>query len=205
MDTLTSETFDSSGLTIFQPSRGHRYGRESIALAAFADGCEGRRVCELGSGVGVVALQIAAMQKPSSVTAVEIQESLHAVALKNVRVNSLEGMVKCVNDDVRRFAPAHAAAFEVVVANPPFFGAAEGRLSPDAVRATARHELNGTLADFIQAARTLLVAGGRFFLVFDKRRLDELSNAACECGFLGERLEVAEENVYLLAAFNLRT
>lgn len=204
MPTLTNERFESSGLTIFQPAHGHRYGRESLALAAFVKNCEERRFCELGSGAGVIALQVAALQQPSSVTAVEIQPSLHAIALENVRTNGLEGIVKCVNEDIRRFAQTHAGSFDVVVANPPFFPASDGRLSPDTQRATARHELNGTIADFVKAARELLVDGGRLSVVFDKRRKEELLSAARACGFSPMRLEEPSGEAYVLGEYAAR-
>jgi tRNA1Val (adenine37-N6)-methyltransferase len=201
MDALTSERFASSGLTLSQPAHGHRYGRESLALASFVNGCEGLKVCELGSGVGVVALQIAARERPAHVTAVELQSSLHAIALKNVEANGLHHVVTCVNDDIRAFAREYDGAFDIVVANPPFFTANKGRLSPDPQRAGARHELNGSIADFIQAARTLLRDDGRLFIVFDKRRKEELENAARACDFEIARIEEPHGETYVLREY----
>ena len=175
---LTSESFDSCGLTISQPRRGHRYGPESLALASFAHVREGDRVADLCSGCGIVALLLAARGTPARVVAVEIQEGLHQVALHNVRENGYGELVECVREDYRRFAERLPGAFDLVVANPPFFPKEGMRLPPDPQRSAARHELHGTIAELFAAARRLLVPGGRLAIVIDSRRQAEMERVA---------------------------
>ncbi len=195
---LTSEHFASVGLTIWQPARGHRYGDESLALAEFVRIDRGLRICELGSGVGVVSLVIAARYRPVHVMAVEIQRPLHDIALRNVSENGLGDVVTCVNGDMRQFAKGRQGSFDVVVSNPPFYARGEGRLSPDSQRAQARHELNGTIEDFVQCAHALLKEGGLFFVVFDKKRNKELDAAISANGFRVVRSEKSEGSAYFL-------
>lgn len=201
MKDLTSEKFESTGITVYQPARGHRYGEESIALAEFANVSRGDSVCELGSGVAVTALQIAAKYKPRSVVAVEIQQALHDVARLNVIENGFSNTVECVCEDMREFAKVRTGSFDVVVSNPPFFTSGEGRLPPCPVRASARHELNGTITDFVRTAHELLKDCGRFYVVFDKRRKAELMDAALKKGFENARNDVTKGTSYLLAEF----
>jgi len=202
MKDLTSEKFESTGITVHQPARGHRYGEESTALADFARVEAGERVCELGSGVAVTSLQIAARYRPRSVVAVEIQIELHDIARLNVIENGLAGTVECVNEDIREFAKSRAGAFDVVLSNPPFFTSGEGRLPPSPVRAAARHELNGTIADFVACAHTLLKAGGRFYVVFDKKRKQELVGALPDTGLRVLRTEEPEGTAYILIEYS---
>ncbi len=198
---LTSEKFDSTALTIYQPETGHRYGEESLALASFANVKTGQRVVELGSGVGVISLLIAANKHPSSIDAIELQPSLHEIAMKNVSENGYEHIVRCINEDFRAFAKANQNEFDVVISNPPFFTASHGRLSPDPQRAAARHELNGTIEDLVFAAYKLLVPSGKFFVVFDSRRKDELNEAANKVGFKKMRLENTNGAAFVLLEF----
>jgi tRNA1Val (adenine37-N6)-methyltransferase len=65
--------------------------------------------------------------------------------------------------DVSRLLPEKA--FDLVVSNPPFYPINTGRLSPNAGRAVARHELNGTFLDFARGARHLLKDTGRFVII----------------------------------------
>lgn len=179
---LTSEYFESVGLTISQPKVGYRYGAESLALANFCRAGRGQRVAELGSGVGVISLMVAARDAPAQVVAVEIQESLHRIALLNVERNNLGDVVRCANDDYRRFARANRATFDMVLANPPFYPAGGGRVSADPQRAAARHELNGTLQDLISSAHLMLRPKGRLVLVFLQKRYEEFVEATTSHG-----------------------
>jgi len=199
---LTSEYFESADIMVWQPERGHRYGQESLALVEFAKITAGQRVAELGSGTGLISLLIAAKTKPREVVAVEIQPEFHEIALRNVKENGYDAVVRCVNEDFRKFADTNRRAFDCVVSNPPFFCADEGRLSPDPVRAAARHELNGTIEELAQSAHALLQPGGSFFVVFDARRVEELKDAANRTGFNSIKVENMTPSAFILAEFH---
>jgi tRNA1Val (adenine37-N6)-methyltransferase len=198
---LTSEHFDSAGIAVLQPARGHRYGAESLALADFVRTLPGARVAELGSGVGLISLLIAARLAPREVVAVEIQPALHEIARRNVRENGYGAAVRCVNEDYRKFADGNEGEFECVVSNPPFYRSGDGRIPPDPVRAAARHEINGTVEELAASAHALLSRGGHFFVVFDARREEELRLAASAAGFGEIRIERPEGAAYVLAEF----
>lgn len=184
----TSEYFESLGLVISQPARGYRYGAPAIALAEFSRARAGWRVAELGGGCGVVATIIASRDRPASVVAVEIQRGLHDVAVCNALENGLGEILRCVNDDYRRFAPSHRRSFDLVVANPPFYAPGCGRLPMDSQRAAAHHELNGTLGELVSSASLMLVPGGRFSVVLPDERRFELTTAAAEEGLVPRRV-----------------
>jgi len=195
---LTSEHFKSTNLTICQPAKGHRYGEESLALADFCNVREGDNVVEFGSGVGVIVLQVAARRNPAGIVAVEIQKELHEIACANVEKNNLAAVVKCVNDDYRLFAEKNPSSFDLVISNPPFYAAGEGRLSGDPQRAVARHELCGTLVDLLSSAAKALKSSGRLAMVFPVERRGELMNAASQIGFEEIRHRDDSEAIFLV-------
>lgn len=186
-DGLTCEKFDSLGLVVFQPQRGHRYGKESLALGEFCRANEGEHVVELGSGSGVISLLVAARDKPEKVVGVEIQGEFCAISRFNVSKNCNLGFVEFVNQDWRIFSIEHKGEFDLVFSNPPFFAARSGRISPDSMRAAARHELNGTVFELAASAKRLLKSDGRFVVAFPKDRTEELMRAANNCRFILSR------------------
>ena len=179
----SSEYFESTGITIIQPLHGHRYGEESIALADFCRVKGSDLVAELGSGCGIISLMIAARDRPKKILAIEIQQSIHEIAVKNVEANNLGKIVSPINGDYRELAAKYEAKFDVVLSNPPFFRIQAGRLSSNAERAQARHELNGTVEDLLVAAKRLLAPNGRFLLVFSENRREGLMKFANLNGF----------------------
>lgn len=196
---LTSEYFESVGITVSQLKDGHRYGEESIELADFC--CVGGDVVELGSGCGIISLIIAARDHPASIVAIEIQKTLHKIALKNVEQNNLSKIVTCVNDDFRTYAREHPSSADVVISNPPFYAINSGRMSRNSLRASARHEVNGTIDGLMASAHLLLRPNGKLFLVFLKLRKDELLNSAEKMGFKISRMSEMNAKPYFLVEF----
>lgn len=170
---LTSEYFESLDITISQPKQGFRYGGDTLGLADFCRVEKGSLVAEFGSGCGVISLIIAKRDGPAKVAAVEIQKLPHDIAVMNCEKNSLGGIVECINKDYRKFARENASSFDVVVSNPPFLPSGKGRKSPDEVRAIARIETAGTIAELVASARVVLKPHGKLVLVFPKLRYEE--------------------------------
>jgi tRNA1Val (adenine37-N6)-methyltransferase len=69
-----------------------------------------------------------------------------------------------------------------VVANPPYRKVGTGRISPDPVRAAARHELHGDVNDFARAGAALLRDGGAFTWIYLAERIDDLTAAVETAG-----------------------
>lgn len=136
------------------------------------------RACDLGTGVGVIALGLARADERVQVTAVELQPRLAELARKNAAENQLAGRVRVVEVDLADPAAAKnalpGASFDLVASNPPYRPLGEGPANPDDEAAVARHELRLTLADLTREIRRLLVPGGRAAIVYPADRLTAL-------------------------------
>ncbi|MBT3180927.1 MAG: methyltransferase [Deltaproteobacteria bacterium] len=200
---LTSEYFQSTDLTIYQPKKGHRYGVESFALADFCRIEEEDSVVEFCSGVAVISLVVAAKFKPKRVVAIEIQSELYEISLKNVLENSMSKTVEVVCDDYRKYAASNVKSYDCLVVNPPFYAVGSGRMSADPQRAKARHELNGDLEDLLISSGAVLREGGRLNIVFPKNRRDELFGLSFKYSFQINR-ENNDNDDIVLAEFELK-
>jgi tRNA1(Val) A37 N6-methylase TrmN6 len=175
-------------LVLRQPRRGHRVGHDAILLAAATDAQAGEHAVDLGAGVGAAGLALARRVDGLTVTLVEIDPGLAALARENAERNGLAGRVNTVNLDVAAPARAFAACGLApgsaghVLMNPPFN--APQNPSPDPGRRLARTASRDMLALWVSAATRLLRAGGALTLIW---RADGLRNvlAAVESGFGG--------------------
>ncbi|MDD3580963.1 MAG: tRNA1(Val) (adenine(37)-N6)-methyltransferase [Desulfobacca sp.] len=158
-----------------QQKRGYRFSIDAVLLGALSALRAGERLIDLGTGCGIVVLWLACRFPDCSLTGVELQPALARLAEQNVRLNGLADRVQIVQGDMR-CVPQHfpAAAFEVVVSNPPYRPLKAGRLNPDTEKAIARHELAGSLSTVAQAADYLLPHGGRLYLIYPAWRLVSL-------------------------------
>src|SRR5215469_3408404 len=80
-------------LRLLQPRSGHRFGHDAILLAAAVCARAGERAVELGSGVGAAGLALAARIPGLSVSLVEVDPALTALATENARRNGLADRV----------------------------------------------------------------------------------------------------------------
>ena len=159
-------------LWLKQPKRGHRVGHDAILLAAACPAGAGDEVVDLGAGVGAAGLALAARVAGTTVTLVEIDAGLAALAAENAQRNGLATRVRTVVLDVaapaRAFAAAglDAEAFARVLMNPPFNDSERHRVSPDARRRLAHAAPRATLVTWIKTAARLLRPRGTLSLVW---------------------------------------
>jgi tRNA1Val (adenine37-N6)-methyltransferase len=136
------------------------------------------RACDLGTGVGVIALGLAHLDERAQVTAVELQPRLASLARRNAGENGLADRVRVVEVDLADEAAARAAlpgaSFELVASNPPYRPLGEGPANPVGEEAIARHEVRLTVGALAREARRLLVPGGRAAIVYPAERLPSL-------------------------------
>lgn len=184
---LTLDELVRGRIRVYQPRAGYRVNVDSLLLAWFCGPPPYRRVVDLCAGTGVIGLALASRDPASRVTLAELQPQSAALARRNVEVNGLAGRVDVVEvdlSDVRASREAlPGAAFDRVVASPPYFTLASGPPVPDEREAIARHEIRLTLGGLCKAARRVLAPSGKAAIVFPSERLAELL-----AGLMAERL-----------------
>lgn len=175
---MNEETLDEilNGLVrVFQKKRGYRFSIDALLLAHFVSLQARSKALDLGTGSGIVPLVLANRFPHTAWTGLEIQDRMAALADKNVELNGLQDHINIVQGDARKIKsifPAHS--FDAVTCNPPYRKINSGRINPGEEKAIARHEIEGSLKDFLHAAKYLLKPGGKFFAVYPARRLVEL-------------------------------
>ena len=155
-----------------QPVKGYRAGMDAALLAAAAGGEPGERVIEAGCGAGAVLMQVAARAPGVSLTGVERDPAMAALARENAALNGA-GAAILDGDVAAGFRTLGLEPFDRAVSNPPFFD------DPGALRAPAPGKHGAWMADDGLAAwtRFLLKAvreGGRIVVIHRADRLPDL-------------------------------
>lgn len=154
------------GLAVYQPRRGFRYAMDPLLLCAFAlEGGTPRSAIDLGTGSGIMALLLASLGVPC--TGVDVRPEWVQMARMSAAESGLSN-VRFEHCDAR----VHPGSAELVVCNPPYFQAGRGKRPRDLLKAHARHELAGTLAELIAAAARM---APRICLVLPRTRAREAS------------------------------
>ena len=146
----TRDTILGGRVTIFQPVRGYRAAIDPVLLAAAVPAGPGEAVLDAGSGSGAASLALARRCGGVSVTGLEVQGPLVAMARDSARENGLDGRVRFLEGDLLR-PPEELApeGFDHVMANPPYISAGHGNPPPDPSRRAATVEGDAVLADWL--------------------------------------------------------
>lgn len=185
-DRTSEDALLGGRLTLRQPLRGHRFGHDVVLLGAATPARPGQHAIELGAGVGAAGLALARRVDGLTVTLVELDPDLVALARENASRNGVADRVRAICLDVAAPEKAFAAArltansADHVLMNPPFN--APINASPERARRVARNAAPGALAQWIGAAARLLRAHGILTFIW---RADGLGDVltALESGF----------------------
>jgi tRNA1(Val) A37 N6-methylase TrmN6 len=171
-DSLSRDAFLGGRLRVWQPRRGYRAGVDPVLLAASVQARAGQAVLELGCGVGVAALCLAARVPGVVLTGVEIQPDYADLARRNAADAAVA--LEVVTADLAALPPGlRQRRFDHVMANPPYFRRDQSTRAQQADREVALGE--GTaLALWVEVAARRVVDGGHVTFIQRAERLPEL-------------------------------
>ena len=179
---------------------GCSFGEDALALARFAVPRPEERVCDLGTGTGVLPLywyrEPGESQGPS-IDAVELDPTAAALARRAVREGGLLSFIRVWEADLRALEGVlPAGAYDRVTCNPPYFYG-KGAFPSDPGSAAARRRLarqegthSCTLDQVLAAAARLLKNGGRFLVCHRPERLTDLVSGLRAHGLEPKRLRL---------------
>lgn len=161
--------FKFKKFTVYHDRCAMKVGTDGVLLGAWTDLSRSRRILDVGTGTGLIALMLAQRCPEASVTAIDIDEAAIGQAVENVRNSPWSQRVVPVLQDVCTYRPD--GLFDTIVSNPPYF--VNSLKCPDEQRNTARH------TDTLDARRLLgkvsewLAPEGRFSVILPADQVDD--------------------------------
>ncbi|MDD5170060.1 MAG: methyltransferase [Syntrophales bacterium] len=170
----TSDEILGGRLKVIQRKRGYRFSVDSLLLTHFIGPGKGCHILDLGTGSGIIALILSYLRPGSRIVGIELQDDLADMAKRTLTLNGLSDTMEIIAGNVRQINELlPTRSFDMVVANPPYRRINSGRINPDGQKARARHEIDGSLNDFMMAAAYSLKPGGKLCLIYPVRRMVE--------------------------------
>lgn len=175
-------------------SKNHRFGTDAFLLADFSAYRQKDKVCDLGTGCGIIPLIMQKKLPPEIIYAVDIQED----AVEQLKI----GMDK---SEIRNIIPVHAdlkelwknapvGQLDLVTCNPPYKAANAGIESSLTAQKIARHEVLCNINDVCHAGERLLKFGGRLCICNRPERLSDVIYAMKKNNIEPKRLRFVSKN-----------
>ena len=137
-----------------------KVGTDGVLLGAWAAvQPQDRRMLDIGTGTGLIALMLAQRAPEAHVTGVDIDDV--GQARENAAASPWSGRVAFAQCPVQEFETPEP--FDLIVSNPPFF--VDSLTCPDRGRTAARHAVHLPFGDLRDAVLRLLAPGGRFAVI----------------------------------------
>ena len=157
-----------------------KIGTDGVLLGAWCNTGNARRLLDIGTGTGVIALMLAQRVPQAHIDAVEIDTDSYNEALGNFAQSPWSSRITAIHADFNQFASDTAARYDLIVSNPPFF--TNGALPPKEARMQARHCTSLSFSQLIAGATRLITPDGRISLITpcDARR--DVESAATRHG-----------------------
>ena len=185
------------GLRVIQSRDAFRFGMDSVLLADFARVRRGSRVCDLGTGTGILPLLLYGRASDLTCDAVEIQRDAAERAERSMALNGLEDKIRVHCRDLRKirdFLPH--GAYDLVICNPPYSAEGASIPSPKPALRTARQDAACTLGNVAAAASWLLKSRARLTLMLPAARLSEAFDTLRGCRLEPKRLRFTHANAF---------
>ena len=169
--------FQFKQFTIQQDKTAMKVGTDGVLLGAWVSvDHQPQTILDIGTGTGLIALQLAQRTDAPLIDAVEIDHDAYEQCVENFEASPWSDRLFCYHASIQEYASEMEEEYDLIISNPPFF--VDGPTSGDFSRDTARFDDSLPLEHLLVCALHLLSAEGRFALIISSDREQEIMELA---------------------------
>lgn len=157
-----------------------KVGTDGVLLGAWANG--GRRILDIGTGSGLIALFMAQRFTDATVTAIDIEHGACVQAKENAEASAFSGRINVVESSLQDFKDER---YDAIVCNPPFY--TDTLKSRTAQRTMARSTETLPFSTLFRCAAELLSPCGEFSVIIPSQYRTEFDTEAAFAGLYPSR------------------
>ena len=164
-----SSIFHFKQFAVDQGNCAMKINTDGVLLASSTDFPAARRILDIGTGTGVIALMLAQSHSEAYVDAVEIDEAAARTAESNFQASAFSDRLCLHQGDFADMRPD--APYDLIVSNPPFY--TNSLHNPDARKRLARHTDSSFFESLLAFVAGYLTDQGRLRLIIPTALADE--------------------------------
>ena len=175
---MSNEYFKFKQFTVFHDHCAMKVGTDGVLLGSWAEG--GRKILDIGTGTGLIALMLSQRFNDSYIDAIEIDSDAVNQAKSNVDSTCFGKRINIFHSSIQDYADEcteQNIKYDCIVSNPPFF--TEDTECPEAKRHAARHTDSLTYSELFECAAKLLDTKGLFSIIVPYEAKEKILFEAC--------------------------
>jgi tRNA1Val (adenine37-N6)-methyltransferase len=153
---MANNFFSFKQFTVYQDKCAFKVGTDGVLLGACSNVSNVRRIMEIGTGTGLIALMLA-QRSEAEIVAIEPDYESFTQACENVSSSIWRDRIKIINSNLQDYYPSDKK-FDLIVTNPPYF--IDSLKNPDYRKSSARHDDSLSHADLLEGITRLLEKDG---------------------------------------------
>lgn len=172
---MSNSYFQFKKFTVWQDQCAMKVGTDGVLLGAWTDIGNSRRILDIGTGTGLIALMLAQRSK-ALIDAIDIDLDACQQARSNIAKSPFTDRIQVYHTPLSEYKPLTDEKYDRIVSNPPYF--TETLKCPEDKRRIARHADTLTLPHLLERSRELLAPEGKLALILPYDHHDILMNQA---------------------------
>lgn len=172
--------FQFKQFTVFHDLCAMKVGIDGVLLGSWANVGNAKRILDVGTGSGLIALMLAQRTPEARITAIDIDPNAILQSKANIDRSPWPDRIKATCLPLQEYAKLDIEKFDLIVSNPPYFS--NSLKTPDSQRTLARH--NDTLPhnELIISSKSLLRENGKLCLILPVNEGNQCIEIAAEEG-----------------------
>ena len=176
---MSNPHFAFKQFTIQQDKCAMKVGTDAVLLGAWVKPNGAKRILDIGTGTGVIALMIA-QRSEALIDGIDIDDSACLQAEENVLSSPWKERVRILNHSLQDYSHETTTRYELIVSNPPYFVDSSKALGLE--RTTARHADLLPYDELLESVIRLLDKKGKFCVILPVKEASILRELAKDRG-----------------------
>ncbi|SOD11715.1 tRNA1(Val) (adenine(37)-N6)-methyltransferase [Pedobacter xixiisoli] len=156
-----SSVFKFKQFEVDQDGCAMKINTDGVLLAALTESHIPKKILDIGTGTGVLALMMAQRFPEAEVHAVEIDEQASITAGRNFENSVFSKQLSVINTAIEQFNTAEK--FDLIISNPPFF--INDLRNTEEKKGIARHASEQFFASLLVKVNAVLADDGNFWFI----------------------------------------
>lgn len=169
--------FQFKEFSIEQEFTAAKVGLDGVLLGAWTDAANFKRILDIGTGTGLLALMMA-QKSDGLIDAIEINEPAYREAKWNIGESKWNSRIHLFHNSFQEFADTINQKYDLIICNPPFHkeDSRSGNKERDVARSSSSLELNQLLS----LSKKIMHANSRMSFIYPYSRMNEIKESCRE-------------------------